>query len=76
MAKKSKKKKTEEIQEEVEVKKESILFDEEDAIEDDPFLEKVTLIFLLIFLICVIFIPGEWFNSLSMWVRNYIPGIK
>ncbi len=49
---------------------------EEDEIEDDPFLEKLTIIFLLVFLLFVIFIPGDWFNSLSMWVRAHIPGLK
>ena len=49
---------------------------EEEELEDDPFLEKLTLIFLLVFLLLVIFIPGDWFNSLSMWVRSFIPGLK
>ncbi|MBU1626811.1 hypothetical protein KKB18_05515 [bacterium] len=75
--KKSKKKKLEneiELKEEEEASALEVLEDE--TIEDDPFLEKLTLIFLLVFLFLVIFIPGDWFNSLSMWVRAHIPGLK
>ena len=47
-----------------------------ESYEEDPFLEKFTMIFLLVFLLLVIFVPGDWFNSLSMWLRSHIPGLK
>ncbi len=35
--------------------------------EDDPFLDKIVLIFLIIFFLAVILIPSEWFLKASMW---------
>lgn len=60
-----------------EIKKEIIQEEKaEEIIEEDPFLEKLTIAFLIVFLLLVIFIPGEWFNSISMWVRDHLPGLK
>ena len=35
--------------------------------EEDPVMEKIVLIFLIIFLICLLVIPSDWFLKLSMW---------
>jgi hypothetical protein len=37
---------------------------------EDPFLDKLVIIFLLVFLLAVIFIPREWFLSWSMWLNG------
>ncbi len=41
-----------------------------EEIEDDPFLEKLTIIFLIIFILAVMFIPSEWLLKWSMWWNN------
>lgn len=37
------------------------------SVEEDPVLDKMVLIFLVLFLLAVIFIPQEWFLKWSMW---------
>ena len=34
---------------------------------EDPILERLVLIFLVVFLIALIVIPADWFLKLSMW---------
>ncbi len=44
----------------------------------DPDLERklnlAVLVLIMIMLLCVIIIPGSWFNSASMWCRDHLPG--
>ena len=42
--------------------------------ELDRRLNLVVLIIIVILLLCVIFIPGGWLNSASMWCRDHMPG--
>jgi len=42
--------------------------------ELDRRLNLVVLIIIVILLLCVVFIPGGWLNSASMWCRDHIPG--
>jgi hypothetical protein len=37
---------------------------------EDPGLEKLVMIFLIILLLAVIFIPSEWLLKWSMWWNN------
>ncbi|MBN2053746.1 hypothetical protein JW905_02410 [bacterium] len=37
------------------------------GIQEDPLLDKMVLVFLVIFLLAVIFIPQDWFLNWSMW---------
>ena len=41
--------------------------------EQDPFLDKFIIIFLVILLLAIIFIPSEWFLKLSMWINGINP---
>jgi Sec-independent protein secretion pathway component TatC len=47
---------------------------EQSVKELDRRLNLVVLIIIVILLLCVIFIPGGWLNSASMWCRDHIPG--
>jgi hypothetical protein len=38
--------------------------------DQDPFLEKAVLIFLILLILAVIFIPSEWLMKWSMWWNN------
>jgi len=44
----------------------------------DPDLERklnlAVLVFIVIMLLCVIIIPGSWFDSASMWCGDHLPG--
>jgi len=42
--------------------------------ELDRTLNLVVLIIIVILLLCVVFIPGGWLNSASMWCRDHVPG--
>ncbi|MBN2209324.1 MAG: hypothetical protein JW759_08520 [Candidatus Coatesbacteria bacterium] len=42
--------------------------------ELDRRLSLAVLIVIVILLLCVIFIPGGWLNSASMWCRDHVPG--
>ena len=37
-------------------------------------LNLAVLVFILIMLLCVIVIPGSWFDSASMWCGEHLPG--
>ena len=41
-------------------------------IEEDPIMERIVLIFLILFFIALLVIPSDWFLKLSMW-WNGIP---
>ncbi|MBN1354740.1 hypothetical protein JXA40_00560 [bacterium] len=43
---------------------------QEQGKEQDPLLEKSILIFLLILILAVLFIPSEWLLKWSMWWNN------
>ncbi|RLC48428.1 MAG: hypothetical protein DRH70_01025 [Candidatus Coatesbacteria bacterium] len=32
------------------------------------------LVLIVIMLLCVIIIPGSWFNTASMWCKEHLPG--
>jgi hypothetical protein len=76
LAKSKSKKNKSFIETEIEPVSKKAEIQEEDVLDNDPLLEKITLIFLITFLLLVIFIPGDWFNTLSMWVRSHTPGLK
>jgi len=37
-------------------------------------LDRLVVIILVAMLLAIIFIPGSWLNSASMWCRDHLPG--
>ena len=36
-------------------------------VEEDPIMERIVLIFLIVFFIALLIIPADWFLKLSLW---------
>jgi len=41
--------------------------------QDDPWMDKFIIIFLVLMILAVLFVPNEWFMKWSMWWNNITP---